>query len=68
MVCGAAISTKPRGTGREPSSAQPESRRNEILSLMESGLEDISVTRSGLKWAIPFPRPTTTGEVQSSSR
>ncbi|CAN5801996.1 methionine--tRNA ligase [soil metagenome] len=44
----------------------PESRRNEILGLLESGLEDISVTRSRLDWAIPFPRPTSTGETQGT--
>jgi methionyl-tRNA synthetase len=44
----------------------PESRRNEVLALLESGLEDISVTRSRLEWAIPFPRPTSTGETQGT--
>lgn len=42
----------------------PSSRRNEILALLDSGLEDISVTRSRLAWAIPFPRPSATGEPQ----
>lgn len=51
---------------RRPDFLQPESRRNEILSLLESGLEDISVTRSGLDWAIPFPRPTSDGEIQGT--
>lgn len=41
-----------------PDFLQPESRRNEILSLIDQGLEDISVTRSRLSWAIPFPLPT----------
>ncbi len=45
---------------------QPESRRNEILSLIESGLEDISVSRSRLEWAIPFPRPSSNGEAQGT--
>src|SRR5690606_9198032 len=45
---------------------QPESRRNEMLALLESGLEDISVTRSRLEWAIPFPRPTSAGEQQGT--
>jgi methionyl-tRNA synthetase len=44
----------------------PESRRNEVLALLEGGLEDISVTRSRLEWAIPFPRPTSTGETQGT--
>jgi methionyl-tRNA synthetase len=44
----------------------PGSRRNEMLALMDSGLEDISVTRARLSWAIPFPRPTTAGETQGT--
>ena len=38
-----------------PDFLRPESRRNEILGLLEQGLEDISITRSRLSWAIPFP-------------
>lgn len=34
---------------------RPASRRNEILGLLKQGLEDISITRARLKWAIPFP-------------
>ena len=34
---------------------QPETRRNEIRSLLERGLEDISISRARLSWAIPFP-------------
>lgn len=49
-----------------PDFLQPESRRNEILALLDSGLEDISVSRSRLKWAIPFPRPTEDGETQGT--
>ncbi|MEO6445199.1 MAG: class I tRNA ligase family protein [Gemmatimonadaceae bacterium] len=41
-----------------PEFLMPESRRNEILSLIEQGLEDISITRSRLSWAIPFPFAT----------
>jgi methionyl-tRNA synthetase len=33
----------------------PEIRRNEILRLLESGLEDISVSRAGQAWGIPMP-------------
>ena len=42
----------------KPHFIQPESRRNEILALLAQGLEDISITRSRLEWAIPFPLPT----------
>jgi methionyl-tRNA synthetase len=34
---------------------QPAMRRNEILRLLESGLEDISVSRAGQAWGIPLP-------------
>lgn len=44
----------------------PESRRNEILALIEGGLEDISITRARLAWAIPFPRPTSDGVAQGT--
>src|SRR5262249_53899193 len=35
----------------------PDSRKNEILSLLESGLEDISVSRdkAKLSWGVPVP-------------
>ena len=45
---------------------QPESRRNEILGLLEQGLEDIAVSRARLAWGIPFPRPTSDGEQQAT--
>jgi methionyl-tRNA synthetase len=38
-----------------PDFAVPEVRRNEILRLLESGLEDISVSRAGQAWGIPMP-------------
>ena len=34
---------------------EPEIRRNEMLRLLESGLQDISISRSRLPWGIPFP-------------
>jgi methionyl-tRNA synthetase len=34
----------------------PEIRRNEILRLIEGGLEDISVSRAGQSWGIPMPQ------------
>ncbi len=49
-----------------PEFIQPETRRNEILALMERGLEDISITRSRLAWAIPFPLPVSDGEPQGT--
>jgi methionyl-tRNA synthetase len=50
----------------KPAFIQPDSRRNEILGLLEQGLEDISITRSRLAWAIPFPIPTSAGETQGT--
>lgn len=38
-----------------PEFLQPESRRNEILRLLEAGLEDISISRAGQSWGIPLP-------------
>lgn len=34
---------------------EPAIRRNEILRLLESGLQDISISRSRFPWGIPFP-------------
>jgi methionyl-tRNA synthetase len=45
---------------------RPESRRNEMLALLAQGLEDISITRSRLSWAIPFPLRASTGEEQGT--
>jgi methionyl-tRNA synthetase len=33
----------------------PDVRRNEILRLIEGGLDDISVSRAGQSWGIPMP-------------
>ena len=49
-----------------PEFLEPETRRNEILALLEQGLEDISITRSRLTWAIPFPLGLSTGEEQGT--
>ncbi len=38
-----------------PEFLQPEIRRNEILRLLEGGLDDISVSRAGQSWGIPVP-------------
>ncbi len=40
---------------QHPSFIEPEIRRNEILRLVESGLEDISMSRAGQSWGIPVP-------------
>ena len=38
-----------------PGFIQPESRRNEIVNLVESGLYDVSISRKGFTWGIPVP-------------
>jgi methionyl-tRNA synthetase len=49
-----------------PSFIFPDSRRNEILALLERGLEDVSASRARLSWGIPFPRPTSDGVEQTT--
>jgi methionyl-tRNA synthetase len=34
---------------------QPEARRNEVLSFVEGGLRDLSITRTTIRWGIPVP-------------
>jgi methionyl-tRNA synthetase len=38
-----------------PKFVEPESRYNEMLSLIRSGLKDISISRKGIGWGIPVP-------------
>jgi len=38
-----------------PDFIRPVSRRNEIVAFLEGGLEDLSISRSGVRWGIPFP-------------
>jgi methionyl-tRNA synthetase len=38
-----------------PEFLQPDVRRNEILRLLEGGLDDISISRAGQLWGIPLP-------------
>jgi len=38
-----------------PDCVKPESRFNEVYSFIRMGLKDISVTRTTVKWGIPFP-------------
>ncbi len=39
----------------QPTFLEPDVRRNEILRLLEGGLEDISMSRAGQSWGIPLP-------------
>ena len=38
-----------------PDFIQPETRRNEIISFVEGGLKDSSITRTTIRWGIPVP-------------
>lgn len=49
-----------------PQFLQPETRRNEMLALLDQGVEDISASRSRLSWGVPFPAPLSSGETQTT--
>ena len=38
-----------------PEFVRPATRKNEIVALLEAGLEDISISRAGVTWGIPLP-------------
>ncbi len=40
---------------RNPSFIEPESRRNEVLSFVQGGLRDLSVSRTSFSWGVPVP-------------
>src|SRR5580700_700222 len=40
---------------KHPGFIQPEARRNEVLSFVEGGLRDLSITRTTIRWGIPVP-------------
>lgn len=40
---------------KHPEFVQPEARRNEVISFVRSGLRDLSISRTTLKWGIPWP-------------
>lgn len=35
---------------------QPQTRRNEVVSFVEQGLHDLSISRTRLRWGIPVPK------------
>ncbi len=39
----------------EEFTVRPETRKNEVLSFIRSGLEDIAISRPNVKWGIPLP-------------
>ena len=40
---------------RNPNFVFPPTRRNEVVSFVEQGLKDLSISRTSIKWGIPFP-------------
>jgi len=40
---------------RHPEFVRPETRLNEIRAFVEGGLKDLSISRFGLDWGVPFP-------------
>ncbi|HYK40532.1 MAG TPA: methionine--tRNA ligase [Candidatus Eremiobacteraceae bacterium] len=40
---------------KNPKFIQPETRKNEIISFVEGGLKDLSITRTTVRWGIPVP-------------
>ncbi|HZT33067.1 MAG TPA: methionine--tRNA ligase [Bryobacteraceae bacterium] len=40
---------------KQPDFVQPEVRRNEVISFVKQGLNDLSISRTNLKWGIPLP-------------
>jgi methionyl-tRNA synthetase len=39
----------------QPEFIQPESRRNEVVRFVESGLKDLSISRTSFAWGVPVP-------------
>ncbi|MGH2709754.1 MAG: methionine--tRNA ligase [Actinomycetota bacterium] len=40
---------------KNPSAIEPEARRNEVLSVIRSGLRDFSISRTSFAWGVPLP-------------
>ena len=38
-----------------PEFIRPEARRNEVLAFVQSGLRDLSISRTSIRWGIPVP-------------
>ena len=43
---------------QNPEACQPESARNEVISFLEGGVSDLSISRSTFDWGIPVPWDT----------
>ena len=40
---------------QHPEFIQPDARRNEVIAFVRGGLRDLSVSRTSLKWGVPWP-------------
>ncbi len=40
---------------KQPDFVLPETRRNEVLTFVKGGLQDLSISRTTIKWGIPVP-------------
>jgi methionyl-tRNA synthetase len=40
---------------KNPGFVQPQTRFNEVIAFVESGLRDLSVSRTSIRWGIPWP-------------
>ena len=38
-----------------PEFIRPDSRRNEVVSKLSAGVEDLSISRASLAWGVPMP-------------
>ena len=45
----------PRALRADPVAVEPETRRNEVLSLIRGGLQDFSISRTSFTWGDPAP-------------
>ncbi len=43
---------------KNPGACQPESARNEVVAFLESGVRDLSISRSTFDWGVPVPWDT----------
>lgn len=44
---------------KNPDFVTPRERGQEIVNRLKEGLKDVSVTRTGVKWGVPFPKDKT---------
>jgi methionyl-tRNA synthetase len=45
-----------------PEFIEPDYRRNEVVNVIQEGLQDVSVTRPNLTWGVPLPEDVPGGE------